>query len=146
MCEPAENQSDVEYVGVGKKGMKKKHVMELKSLTQFGDIIDVPSDGNCGYWAIMKALQETKLLTHTSVHRFRVDVSTFGCKNESYFCGENPSYRNMAGDPVVVFKPIIRDKFGEVKDAETYFQREIINIFFDKNISYEKGLNERRDQ
>ena len=51
----------------------------------------------------------------------------------------------MVGDPVVIFKPIIRDKIGEVKDTE-YFQREIISNFFQKDIVYDRGVVDRRDQ
>ena len=145
LCQQVENVSDVECLGVLKNGIEKKHAIQLKELTLFGDTIHVPSDGNCGYWAIMRALEDNGSMGKTSVRDFRESIATFGCENESSFCGLQPLYLNSAGEPVVIFNPNIREKMGEVKDVG-YFQREIINKIYQADIAYDGGVLSRVDQ
>ena len=93
----------------------------------------------------MKALEDNGSIGNIGVHEFLEIVATFGGENESSFCGQKPLYLNSAGEPVVIFKPNILEKVGQVKDVE-YFQREIINNIYQEDIAYDDGVLGRLDQ
>ena len=55
----------------------------------FGIVIDVPSDGNCGYHTVLFILATMGMAcADTTISYFRKDLLLFAKKNESKFVGE----------------------------------------------------------